>query len=132
MTKIVIPSTADDYVLSFEYDPTGLAWARLYDNVCLGWLADDADPSNPAPVIIGSMPTPAPATGAILSPQWAHVSAGGGVAVPNLWRGNGHDFLTWLATNNGARRQLAGRFMAGGFAGIFSSWSFSHPELATP
>jgi hypothetical protein len=27
----------------------------------------------------------------VLSPQWAHVSSGG-VAVPNMWRGNGFDF----------------------------------------
>jgi len=131
MAKIMIPSVADDYILSIDYDPSGLAWARVFDNICLGWLVDDLDPSNPAPVILGSLPPAAVATPGIQSPQWCHVSSGG-VAVPDVYRGAGFDFLTWLATNGGAQRKIAGSFLSSRFASVYQGWSFRFPELATP
>ena len=110
----VIASTAPGLLISIEYAPNGLDWARLYDNPILGWVVDEAAPADPQPVVIGQLPTPAAATAPVISPQWAHfVFVGaepGAVFVPDLWRGATPDFFTWLATNNGAARPLAARF----------------------
>jgi hypothetical protein len=57
-------------------------------------------PDEPAPVIIGALPTPAPDTGPVSAPQ------GGALAA---WRGSFAEFLDWLATNNGASRRLESR-----------------------
>jgi hypothetical protein len=131
MAKVLMPSTARDFILSIDYDPTGLEWARVFDNICLGWLVDDVDPTAPEPVILGALPPPAASTPGVMSPQWCHVSEGG-VAVPDVYRGGGFDFLTWLATNGGANRKIAGSFISSNFAGVYSSWSFRFPALATP
>jgi hypothetical protein len=131
MAKVLIPSVANDYILSVNYDPSGLAWARIFDNICLGWAVDDIDPTAPEPVILGALPPAAPSTPGVISPQWCHVS-GGGVIAPDIWRGGGFDFLTWLATNGGASRKIGAGLLSSTFAGIYQGWSFRFPELATP
>jgi hypothetical protein len=129
MTIHIFSSVANDYVLSMEYDETGLEWVRIYDNICLGWAADDAGAVPVQPVIIGSLPTAAPDTAPILSPQWGHVSAGG-VMIPDVWRGSGGEFLDWLSGNNGASRKIEARLTLQSFAGVFESWKFRNPHMA--
>lgn len=48
----VIEAAADDYVVSIEYDPTGLAWAHLWDNKVLSWIIDETGAAEPVPVIV--------------------------------------------------------------------------------
>jgi hypothetical protein len=126
MAKWSITSTVADMVLSMEYDPTGLAWVRVYDNPIAAWNVDDTAPGAPVPVIIGSFPTAAPPTGSIKSPQWAHYDADG-VAVPDVTRGTFPQFLTWLCTNNGAARQIACYFVNPILQGQYLDWAATNP-----
>ena len=131
MATQIIPDTSDALLFSVEYDATGLALATIYDNPLLGWAVDDTTPANPMPVIVGILPTPAPATGPILSPQWAKYYEGF-IFVPNLWRGAITDFFTWLATNNGATRKLSGRLVTRDGLNAWQAWSQQFPQLVAP
>jgi hypothetical protein len=52
------------------------------------------------------------------------------VLVPDLWRGNVADFLTWLATNNGATRPLGKRLgVSLGLFNGFDAWASANPTL---
>jgi hypothetical protein len=146
---MVIPAFGEIVIISVEYAADGLAWARLYDNHALGWIVDEtmpvplkpAPPLSPAPypLIVGNFPMPAPDTGAILSPQWCKfiggtriggTGSGGAVIVPDLWRGQLPGFLTWLATNNGARRQLQPQFVVhAALIQGFRVWAARNPSL---
>jgi hypothetical protein len=64
----VTPAHPNDVLVTFEYAPNGLDWARLRDVRLLRWVVDESGPLER--------------------------------------RGNLSDFLTWLATNAGAHRQL--------------------------
>lgn len=126
MTAQVMPATAEDFILSMNYDPTGLEWVMIFDNACLGWIVDDAGAAPVAPVILGTLPPDPGDTAPIVSPQWAHIS-GGGVLVPDVWRGQGDAFLDWLATNNGADRKIGATLTTQAFRGAFESWSYRNP-----
>jgi hypothetical protein len=123
---VAIPASGEIIILSMEYDPTGLAWVRLYDNHALGWLVDEVMgapivplyaagdvPGFRKPVTTGARavsdhprplaqpaPTPRPS-----SPQWAKF-ADPVVFVPDPCGCGLPDFLTWLATNNRAQRVI--------------------------
>jgi hypothetical protein len=137
-------------ILSIEYAPNGLDWARVYDNECVGWLVDESVPATeasretreidprapsvtgfhaPYPLIVGSLAKPAPATAPIISPQWAKYTDPA-VIVPDVARMRLHDFLTWLATNNGARRPVSSWFaVSSGLYNGYVTWARANPEL---
>jgi hypothetical protein len=74
-------------VVTVEYSPDSVSWARLYDNWVLGWLVDENMPvpmkpaptvsPEPDPLIVGSFPAPAPDTAPIVSPQWGVLATPG-------------------------------------------------------
>jgi hypothetical protein len=140
---IAISASGDGIViLSVEYAANGLDWARIYDNYCVGWLVDEnlAVPYKPDttgrhapfPLIIGTLPVPAPDTAPIISPQWGKYVRGE-VFIPDLWRGSLSEFLTGLATNNGARRLLGSRLAAAPeVAKAFHDWGRANPGLLLP
>ncbi len=140
---LVIPSVAQDYIISCNYDGTGLEWVDLFDNPVLGWIVDEtkigvgvialAKPAPPiaeVPILVGSLPPGAPDTAPVLSPQWAHVSEG--VFVPDMWRGALPDFFTWIATNNGANRLLRGNFVNARLQLAMRRWSERFPDQFNP
>jgi|KBSMisStaDraftv2_1062788.scaffolds.fasta_scaffold98089_2 hypothetical protein len=117
-------------MVSIEYDGTGKAWARLYDNPILGWTIDETGASEPVPSVMGSLPLIPADTAPILSPQWV-IFIDPAIFVPDLWRGSFPDFLTWLATNNGATRPLSARFaVSPSLLNGFNEWAQAHPELS--
>jgi hypothetical protein len=143
---LAIPAVGEIIIVSIEYAPDGLSWARLWDNHALGWLIEEPAPiatsrakpqppdttgkNAPIPVVLGSLAEPAPDTAPVLSPQWAKY-AQPAVFVPDLLRASLHDFLTWLATNNGARRPI------GSMLGLsipllngFNQWALDNPALS--
>jgi len=127
----VIPAMGH-WLISVNYDPTGLAWADMFDNVVLGWAVDDAT-AVPLPVIIGSLPPAAPATDPVVSPQWANLwedaTGSGNVLIPDIWRGNLMGLFDWLATNNGATRKVRGNFVKDALATAWGQWAAQHPDL---
>jgi hypothetical protein len=88
-------------------------------------------PMPPLPSIVsGMLPAPAPDTSQIVSPQWAKYLGGSMIEVPNLWRGVCWDFFTWLATNNGAQRQLDKRLgLSSTLYNVFDDWGRANPGL---
>jgi hypothetical protein len=134
---LAITAQAGQVIISCSYDETGLAWVDLFDNPVLGWVLDDSSVttlSKPtptifeAPVIVGLM-TPAPTdTTPILSPQWVHF-AHGIIYVPDLWRGNVADFLTWMATNNGAQRKVRANFTDPTLTNVMYEWGKRNEAL---
>jgi hypothetical protein len=134
MTTAISAASDGIIIISIEYDPTGLAWARLYDSYAVGWLIDETTlvPTKPAPpdvtgahapfpLIIGSLPSVAPDTTPIVSPQWAKL-VGQMVFIPDLWRGALPDFFTQLATKLWAA-------IAGGL--ISTDWATRRDDMAT-
>jgi hypothetical protein len=122
MAKQIVPNAGRDLIISMNYDATGLVWVELFDNAPLGWAVDDTDISHPEPVVVGSLP-PAPAdTGAIRSPQWAQYT-GGFAVVPDLVRLSLPEFFNWLATNNGATRQVRSSMKSPDLANAYFGWS---------
>jgi len=120
MLQVIAGNLAAGVLIAIEYDASGLQWARLYDNRVNGWRVDDAGLIEPAPVIIGALPTPAPDTAPVSSPQWGALAA---------WRGSFADFLDWLATNNGASRRLESRLgISAAAANTFLDWSRRNPD----
>ena len=128
---LAIPAVGDVIILSMEYAADGLSWVRLWDNHALGWLIDETvveapvsrakplppavtDKHAPLPLILGSLAALAPDTSPILSPQWGKFVAPVSVFIPDMVRVRLPDFLTWLATNNGARRPIGS--MLGGLS----------------
>jgi hypothetical protein len=134
---LAIPGDSTQTIISCNYDPTGLAAVDLFDNPVMGWLIDETQSARSAvavppivemPIITGTMPPAAEATGAILSPQWAHVVADS-VYVPDAWRGRLSDFFTWIATNNGAQRKVRGNFRNSSLNYALATWAASNPAL---
>lgn len=133
----VIPAIKH-FIISVEYEPvSGLDWADMWDNAVLGWMVDDSPgnslqastPTDPQPVVIGSLPPLAPAAvGAVASPQWVSVYKEG-VIMPQLWRGNLPGFFEYLSQNHGANRRLRGNFVSDMIAESWAQWAAQHPEF---
>jgi hypothetical protein len=141
---VALSAFTDLTIVSIEYAANGLDWARLYDNHAIGWLVDETTPivapgelkpvttgtHEPFPIILGSLPVPAPVTAPIQSPQWCKfinpaLLIADGARFRNLW-----DFLTWLATNNGAHRLLESQFIVEPvLIDEFASWASTHTDL---
>jgi hypothetical protein len=126
-------------VVSIEYPgDDARRWARLYDNHVLGWICDEtqvmptkpaAPSAQPTPLIVGSFPNMATNTAPILSPQWCKWYEPT-MFVPDMLRATLPDFLTWLATNNGARRPLQARFGVNpALLNGFATWANANPDL---
>lgn len=130
MATVVLPGLPGSAIITFEYDATGLAWVILHDNAPVCWLVDDTGATPPVPMIIGSMPPAPPATGAVLSPLWGQVFAGGTLFIPDIIRGTPNAVFTWLATNHGANRQLYANFAATGLAVSWQQWAANNPTRA--
>jgi hypothetical protein len=64
----------------------------------------------------------------VKSPQWVQV-IGKFAIVPNLWRGELEDLWGWLATNNGASRQLRGNFIYDDALNSFANWANDNPTM---
>jgi hypothetical protein len=146
---LAIPATGEVIILSMEYAPDGVSWCRLWDNHALGWLVDEGivalptadaapDPNKPAvtgqhapiPIILGSLAAPAPETPPILSPQWAKYDHPA-VFVPDMARLTLHDFLTFLARNNGAARPLGSMIgLSNTLRNGYDVWALDNPTLA--
>ena len=126
---LVVPSTRDEVLIVANYDPTGLEWVDLFDNHLLAWIIDETETTEPKPSAIGSLPPAAPDTSPILSPQWA-VGVLATVYVPDVWRGSFSEFLTWLATNNDAERQVGGKGLRlPELQNQYRTWSNANPRL---
>jgi hypothetical protein len=141
MPMSTIPASA--VLVAIQYSPDGLSWARLYDHRVTGWICDETGAAEAQPVIIGSLPLPAPDTSPIVSPRWALIAGAdrrfAGIRVNpeihlpgalNAFRGTFEVFLTWLATNNGARRPLGAALgISAGAINSFARWSQQNPDL---
>jgi hypothetical protein len=125
-------------LISCEYNavpegdiPAGEAYVILHDNAVLAWLIDETGAAPALPVILGSLPPPAPDTGAILSPPWAVRDASSWVVmVPDRMRGAPGDLFTFLSTNNGAQRKIYAVFSEVGLNNDYQTWARAHPTLA--
>jgi hypothetical protein len=62
----IIPGTG--LIISLEYDPTGLEWVRLYDNLVLGWYVSDTIPEEIVPAVPLSGATAGRVEGPIAEP----------------------------------------------------------------
>jgi hypothetical protein len=132
----VTAAGSGDYVITIQYNdtpaPAGLLAATLSDNSVKAWLVDPAGVVPPIPQILGGMPADAPPdTAPVLSPRWVEVVHPYHVIlVPNIRRSSYGDFFTWLATNNGASRQLYVNFAHPDLDGAFQLWAGRFPGLA--
>ena len=128
-------------LLRLFYDVTGRASVEICGGPLVSWLVDPTTP-NAAPTPIGLAP-PAPNppnTGQIDSPPWALaygalLSQHGAVAIvatnDDSFIGTFADFLTWLATNNGATRTLSARLGLPTLYNIWNVWARDNPTLVT-
>jgi hypothetical protein len=144
---VALPAYADLIIVSVEYAANGLDWARLYDNHALGWLIDETTPipadmadtrapphttgaHAPFPIILGSLPVPAPPTAPIQSPQWCKFVNSAMLIADGGRFSSLSDFLTWLATNNGAQRLLQSQFIIeSALIDGFTDWAYTHTDL---
>ena len=98
----------------------------------VGWAFDNQTPSLPVtPVAMSGLPPAPPATGPVVSPQWAVTYPGGNFvfAQGDAFVGIFRDFLTWLATNNGARRRLTVDITGPGLLDEWHDWARFNPDL---
>jgi hypothetical protein len=118
-------AAAGDFIISVEYDPTGREWASMWDNEVVGWRLDEEAPQGePVPVIVGSMvPELSADISPIESPPWLWGRSGAHFLIaPDRWRGTIEEGFEWLARNNGANRELRGKFLREDLAHFFSVW----------
>src|SRR4051812_26289343 len=127
----VVPPSPDEGIITLNYDGSGLAWVDLWDNAIIAWVIDANDVSvAPSPRILGTFPPAPPDTSPVLTPSWAAITRAGNVFIPDTWRGTFYDFLTWLATNNGAQRKVIGNGLARSrVAETYRTWATNHPNL---
>jgi hypothetical protein len=130
----VLPIASSALLIACTYDPTDLAWCSMADIAVVGWLADTGDAMAPgSPVILGTMPPAAPDTTPVLSPLWAMREGPDWLwyASPGVtFSGTVHQLLDFLATNNGATRQLYGDFLDPVLAVSWTEWAAGNPSLA--
>jgi hypothetical protein len=135
MNLTIVPAAPGQIVVAVEYDATGVAWAKLTSYQALAWCVDNSlMPMPPMPQILDTLPPLPPDTSPIVSPQWAkYLDGNAAIQVQNQWTGPLYEFFTWLATNNGATRQLAGQFShSASLMNGFSDWARGHPDLVYP
>ena len=77
------------------------------------------------------MPPAAPNTTPVLSPSWLVREGGpaGIVFAPDMMRGTPHQLFDFLASNNGAQRQLYGDFADRVLATAWAAWAAGNPSL---
>jgi hypothetical protein len=128
----VVPPSPDEGIITLNYDGSGLGWVDLWDNAIIAWVIDANDVSvGPSPRILGTFPPAPPDTSPVLTPSWVAITRAGNVFVPDTWRGTFYDFLTWLATNNGAQRKVIGNGLRRSrVAESYRTWATNHPNLA--
>ena len=129
-----VVAAVGDLLITVEYNDAvagepGMEWAILHDNTVLSWVIDETGATPPVPVIFGTMPGEAPATGDILSPSWA-VRNGATIFIPDMARGSANEFFNFIATNNGAHRPLYTKFADTALATEFQQWAGINPTLA--
>jgi len=130
----VIPATTGAVLITCEYNDDvagtpGEVWVILHDNPVLAWAVDETGATPVVPVILGSMGTPPPDTAPVLSPPWV-VNEDDYLFAPDMARGAAAEFFYWLATNNGATRQLYAKFANTKLAVEWNQWASSNPKLA--
>jgi hypothetical protein len=121
-------------LITLTYDVTGLANVTACAWPLIGWAFDPANAINPIPIVMGNPLLTPPATGAILSPPWAHVIDENAIYVPTpiSWRGTLGQLLTWLATNNGAHRKIIGQFTVPPLSNAYQTWARANASLIGP
>jgi hypothetical protein len=133
MATVAVQAALGSAIIGCYYDPTGLAWVSLRDNQTLAWMVDQNNPQAvPTPVVVGTLPTSGPGTGAVVSPPWVQVFPNGQAVVPDVFRGSIAEMLTWIATNNGAQRQIYGDFNSTVVAIGWNQWAANNPTLVLP
>lgn len=122
------PASGVAGLLIMTYDATGLESVHVEGWPLIGWQLDDQNPRNPRPITIGDpLAAIPPATGAIESPQWVHITSDNAVYDPDGWRGTFHELLTWLATNNGATRLVTADVTFPVLVNDWNAWKREHP-----
>jgi hypothetical protein len=84
----------------------------------------------PLPIILGSLAKASPDTAPIASPQWGKYDDPV-VFLPDTGRLGLSEFLTWLATNNGAARRIGSMVaLSKSLSDGYQQWAGMHPDLA--
>jgi hypothetical protein len=81
------------------------------------------------PTIVAGLPSRAPDTAPIDSPQWAELMPNNKVLVPGGWAGNLSDFFGWVATDGGASRLITAEFITPRAANAWRAWASVNREL---
>jgi hypothetical protein len=127
----IVPAAPNTLIISVEYDPTGLSWAKLTDHTCLGWRLDDTGLPMPAQPMIsdGMLPGPPADTGVVLSPSWVEC-INAAIVAPGVWRGSIAAFFDWLSGNGGASRKLETQLaVSPTLRNEFDAWAGRNPDL---
>jgi hypothetical protein len=103
----------------------------------IAWAYDNTNPLTPGttPLGIANMHATPPATGSIISPQWAvayefEIDAAVFTAGES-WVGNFTEFLFWLATNNGAQRTIGVQLSTPVLKNLWNKFSQMYPQYVT-
>jgi hypothetical protein len=126
----VVP-IAEEIIITCDYDQTGLLYIDMWDNHTLAWAIDTTGADPAMPVIVGKMPRSPPDTAPVVSPAWIETIADQAI-VPDQWRGTLTALFDWLATNNGATRQLRGNFSYVGPMNAWNAWAQDNPDKVWP
>jgi hypothetical protein len=124
-----VEAVHDSLLIGCVYDPTGLQWCKLRDDMVLAWVVDESSAGKaPVPVTLNGLPPVGPSTAPVLSPPWV-VKQGAAFILPDATRGGVFDLFDFLAGNNGASRQLFGDFADNALAAEFKTWGATNPAL---
>ena len=123
--------TSEAIALLLRMTYTGLDHVIINSGPVVAWTFDMSDPENmiAIPVAITRLPPAPPDTAPVISPRWAisYPQSGGMVwTVDYVFAGSFPDFLTWLATNNGAKRTLEADLATPSLANMWNDWQQSH------
>jgi len=131
----VTSTSAGAVLLAITYDATGLVSAAIVSTPLVAWVYDNANPAAGAtPVGASPMPPMPPSTGAVISPQCAIAWSNDAVWTLDgvfVFVGTFPDFLTWLATNNGANRTLSARLATTPLVNAWNQWRRINPTLVS-
>ena len=125
-----VASIDGSLLVTFDYNDTvagdpALVWVIIHDNPIIAWSLTEPI----APIIIGSMPLPAPDTSPIKSPPWGQY-VGGTLYIPDVARGNATAMFNAIAFNNGANRKLYANFINSDLASAWRQWAENNPANA--